>query len=196
MLKINLFIFITIISLVLHAQEDIDITHRVIEINQVDVVAQNFVAEIDLGSEFKVIAGISNKRHKDINLAKNEAYFNAVVDNQIDILVDPIYTIRRRGKFLFFFGGVVEAKVVGFAGYYKNVLPESHANVIKFDEYLNDFVDFLALNSKPNVEKEEDINTILNDLSSKNFKENSKIISVNSTLESFINRYEKSKSVK
>ena len=197
MLKINLFIFITIMSLGLYAQEDaLDITHRAIEIKQVDVVAHNFVADIDLGTEFKVITATSNKRHKDINLAKDEAYFNAIVDNQIDVLVDPIYTIKKRGRILFFFGGLIEAKVVGFAGYYKNVLPENHANAIKFDEYLNDFIDFLALNTKPMAEREEDINTILNDLSSKDFKENSKTITVNSTLESFIDRYEKSKSIK
>jgi hypothetical protein len=197
MLKINLFIFITIISLGFHAQEDIlDITHRFIEINQADVVAHNFVADIDLGNEFKVITATSNKNHKDINLAKDEAYFNAVVDNQIDVLVDPIYTIKKRGRILFFFGGFVEVKVVGFAGYYKNVLPENHANAIKFDEYLNDFIDFLALNNISTTEKKEDINTILNDLSSKDFKENSKTITVNSTLESFIDRYEKSKSIK
>ena len=31
-----------------------------------------------------------------------------------------------------------EATVVGFAGYYKNVLPESQANSIIIDNYLND----------------------------------------------------------
>jgi hypothetical protein len=197
MLKINLFLLITLLSFGFYAQQyEQDNTHRTIVLQQTDVVAENFVAEIDLGTEFKVITANSNKRHRDINLAKEEAYFNAIVDNQIDVLVDPIYTIKKRGRILFFFGGYVEAKVVGFAGYYKNVLTESHANAIKFDEYLNDFIDFLALNTKPMAEREEDINTILNDLSSKDFKENSKTITVNSTLESFIDRYEKSKSIK
>ena len=197
MLKINLFIFITLISLGLHAQEDaLEITHRIIEINQVDVVAQNFVAEIDLGTEFKVITATSNKTHKDINLAKDEAYFNAIVDNQIDVLVDPIYTIKKRGRILFFFGGYVEAKVVGFAGYYKNVLPENHANAIKFDKYLDDFIDFIASNSSPKVENEEDLTTILKNLSSKDDKENLQLTGLNSKQMSLINRYEKSKSIK
>jgi hypothetical protein len=197
MLKINLFIFITLISLGFHAQQDaLETSYRTIEIKQVDVVAENFVVEIDLGSEFKVISATSNKIHKDIKLAKDEAYFNAVVDNQIDVLVDPIYTIKKRGRILFFFGGYVEVKVVGFAGYYKNVLPESHANAIKFDKYLNDFIDFLASNSSPKVENEEDLTTILKDLSSKDDKVNLQLTDLNSKQMSLINRYEKSKSIK
>lgn len=197
MLKINLFLLITLLSFGFYAQQyEQDNTHRTIVLQQTDVVAENFVAEIDLGTEFKVITANSNKRHRDINLAKEEAYFNAIVDNQIDVLVDPIYTIKKRGRILFFFGGYVEAKVVGFAGYYKNVLTESHANAINFDEYLNDFIDFVALNSTPKTERVEDINTILNELSNKNSNENSKTMTVNSTLESFIDRFEKSKSVK
>ena len=198
MLKINLFLLITLLSFGFYAQEiEPYNTYRIIEIKQVDdIVAENFIAEIDLGPEFKVITATSNKTHRDIDLAKHEAYFNAIVDNQIDVLVDPIYTIKKRGRILFFFGGYVEAKVVGFAGYYKNVLPESHANAINFDEYLNDFIDFVALNSTPKTERVEDINTILNELSNKNSNENSKTMTVNSTLESFIDRFEKSKSVK
>lgn len=197
MLKINLFLLITLLSFGFYAQQyEQDNTHRTIVLQQTDVVAENFVAEIDLGTEFKVITANSNKRHRDINLAKEEAYFNAIVDNQIDVLVDPIYTIKKRGRILFFFGGYVEAKVVGFAGYYKNVLTESHANAINFDEYLNDFIDFVALNSTPKTERVEDINTILSELSNKNSNENSKTMTVNSTLESFIDRFEKSKSVK
>ena len=197
MLKINLFLLITLLSFGFNAQQyEQDNTHRTIVLQQTDVVAENFVAEIDLGPEFKVITANSNKRHRDINLAKDEAYFNAIVDNQIDVLVDPIYTIKKRGRILFFFWGYVEAKVVGFAGYYKNVLTESHANAINFDEYLNDFIDFVALNGNPKTERVEDINTILKELSDKKFNENSKTMTVNSTLESFIDRFEKSKSVK
>jgi hypothetical protein len=197
MLKINLFLLITLLSFGFNAQQyEQDNTHRTIVLQQTDVVPENFVAEIELGPEFKVITATSNKRHKDIDLAKDEAYFNAIVDNQIDVLVDPIYTIKKRGRILFFFGGYAEAKVVGFAGYYKNVLPESHANAIKFDQYLNDFIDFIALNSTTETKSVEDIDTILNELTSKNFKENSKTMSMNSTLESFIDRFEKSKSVK
>ena len=197
MLKINLFIFITLISLGLHAQENaLETTHRTIEIKQLDVVAENFVVEIDMGPVFKVVSASSNKRHKDISLAKDEAYFNAIVDNQIDVLVDPIYTIKKRGKILFFFGGYVEAKVVGTAGYYKNVLTESHANAIKFDKYLNDFIDFLASNSSTRVENEEELTTILKDLSFKDDKLDLQLTGLNSKQMSLINRYEKSKSIK
>ncbi len=198
MLKIKLFLLITLLSFGFHAQEiELDNTHRIIEIKQVDgIVAENFVAEIDLGPEFKVITATSNKTHRDIDLAKHEAYFNAIVENQIDVLVDPIYTIKKRGRILFFFGGYVEAKVVGFAGYYKNVLPESHANAIQFDEYLSDFVDFVAINNTTKPQDSEDLNAILEELSNKNSKDNSKSIVVNSTIDTLINRFEKSKSIK
>jgi len=198
MLKINLFLLITLLSFGFYAQEiEPNNTYRIIEIKQVDdIVAENFIAEIDLGPEFKVITATSNKTHRDIDLAKHEAYFNAIVDNQIDVLVDPIYTIKKRGRILFFFGGYVEAKVVGFAGYYKNVLPESHANAINFDEYLNDFIDFLASNSSPKVENEEDLTAILKDLSTKDDKINLQLTGLNSKQMSLVNRYEKSKSIK
>jgi len=189
MLKINLFIFISLISFGFHAQENAaEITHRTIEIKQVDIIAENFVADIDLGSEFKVISATSTKRHKDLKLAKDEAYFNAIVDNQIDVLVDPIYSIKKRGKFLFFFGGYVEAKVVGYAGYYKNVLPESHARAIMFDNNLNELIDFIASNKSQGLQKVDDTDTFLNEMNS---KENQKVTDLEIKQQSVIDLYEK-----
>jgi len=194
MLKIKLFIFITFISLGFYAQDTLaDFTHRTIEIKHVDIIAENFLAEIDLGSEFKVISATSNKVHKDINLAKDEAYFNAIVDNQIDVLVDPVYTIKKRNRFLFFFGGHVEAKVVGYAGYYKNVMPESHAKAIMFDDNLNDLINFIASNKSKSIEKVEDTDTFLNEMTS---NENKKITDLEIKKESLIDLYEKAKSKK
>ena len=194
MLKIKLFVLLTLLSLGFHAQEMAgETTHRTIDIQHVDIVAENFVAEIDLGPIVKVISASSNKRHKSAKLAKDEAYFNAIVDNEIDVLVDPIYSIEKRAKILFFFGGYVEAKVVGFAGYYKNVLPESHANAIMFDDYLNDFIDFTASNYTSNVKETK---TILKDKSCKNCKDKVKLMVVKTKQQSAIDLYEKSNSKK
>lgn len=191
MLKIKSFLLLTLISLGFHAQEIAEeTTHRIVDIQHVDIVAENFVAEIDFGPILKVVSASSNKRHKSTSLAKDEAYFNAIVDNEIDVLVDPIYAIKKRSKILFFFGGYVEAKVVGFAGYYKNVLPESHANAIMFDDFLNDFVDFTASNYTSKVEETK---TILKDKSCKNCKEKVKLMVVKTKQLSSIDLYEKSK---
>ena len=139
MLKTVIVIFFVAFVFNLKAQDfSGDVTYRHIDVYHVDVVAENFVAEIDLGPELRVISAKSNKKHKKVSLAKDEAYFNAIVENEIDVLVDPIYSIKKKKRILFLFGGNAEATVVGFAGYYKNVLPESHAKAIMFDNVLND----------------------------------------------------------
>ena len=192
MLKIKLFILVSILSLGLKAQElSGDVSYRSIDIQNVDIVAEDFVAEIDFGPELKVVSANSNKRHKSVRLAKDEAYFNAIVDNEIDVLIDPIYSAKKYGKILFIFGGYVEVKVVGFAGYYKNVLPESRANAILFDDFLNEFIDFSASNSTANLEESK---TIIKDKSCRNCKEKVKLMVVNTKQQSKIDLYEKSKS--
>ena len=192
MLKIKLFILVSILSLGLKAQElSGDVSYRSIDIQNVDIVAEDFVAEIDFGPELKVVSAKSNKRHKSVRLAKDEAYFNAIVDNEIDVLIDPIYSAKKYGKILFIFGGYVEVKVVGFAGYYKNVLPESRANAILFDDFLNEFIDFSASNSNANLEESK---TIIKDKSCRNCKEKVKLMVVNTKQQSKIDLYEKSKS--
>ena len=192
MLKIKLFILVSILSLGLKAQElSGDVSYRSIDIQNVDIVAEDFVAEIDFGPELKVVSANSNKRHKSVRLAKDEAYFNAIVDNEIDVLIDPIYSAKKYGKILFIFGGYVEVKVVGFAGYYKNVLPESRANAILFDDFLNEFIDFSASNNTANLEESK---TIIKDKSCRNCKEKVKLMVVNTKQQSKIDLYEKSKS--
>jgi hypothetical protein len=192
MLKIKLFILVSILSLGLKAQElSGDVSYRSIDIQNVDIVAEDFVAEIDFGPELKVVSAKSNKRHKSVRLAKDEAYFNAIVDNEIDVLIDPIYSAKKYGKILFIFGGYVEVKVVGFAGYYKNVLPESRANAILFDDFLNEFIDFSASNNTANLEESK---TIIKDKSCRNCKEKVKLMVVNTKQQSKIDLYEKSKS--
>ncbi len=57
--------------------------------------------------------------------AKEEAYFKAINENNIDVLVSPIYELETTSKFLFF-GGNSKASVIGYAGYFINprTLPE------------------------------------------------------------------------
>jgi len=192
MAKIKFLFFFFLISLSLHAQEiSGEHTYRSIDIKNVEIVAENFVAEIDFGPVIKVVSAKSLKKHKSTRLAKDEAYFNAIVDNEIDVLIDPIYAVRKKGKFLFFFGGYAEATVVGFAGYYKNVLPESQASSLIFDNYLNDFINFsLANKVTPKIVETE---TIIEDKECKDCKEKAKLKLVTTKQQSVIDLYEKSK---
>ena len=74
--------------------------------------------KIDLN---RVIRATSNKQ-TSIKDAKDEAYYKAIVDNQIHVLVDPIYSVETSAKFLMF-GGKSRASVIGFAGSYTNPKP-------------------------------------------------------------------------
>ena len=113
MLKVKFLFLCLLVSLAFQAQEiSGEHTFRCIDIKNVEIVAENFVAEIDFGPIIKVVSGKSIKKHKSARLAKDEAYFNAIVDNEIDVLIDPIYAVRKKGKFLFVFGGYAEATVV------------------------------------------------------------------------------------
>jgi hypothetical protein len=152
MLKVYSFFCCIVLVFALKAQDNsADLTYRYIDIQQVDIVAENFVAEIDFGPVIRVVSAKSNKKHKKVSLAKDEAYFNAIVDNEIDVLIDPIYSIKKKRRILF--GGNAEATVVGFAGYYKNVLPESHAKAMLFDKVLNDLTSHTSSNSDTNTDE-------------------------------------------
>ncbi len=154
MLKVYSFLCCIVLVFALKAQDNsADLTYRYVDIQQVDIVAESFVAEIDFGPAIRVVSAKSNKKHKKVSLAKDEAYFNAIVDNEIDVLIDPIYSIKKKRRILFLFGGNAEATVVGFAGYYKNVLPESHAKAMLFDNVINDLTSHTSSTSYTNTDE-------------------------------------------
>jgi hypothetical protein len=84
-----------------------------------NVQSNTFVVDVEPNFS-KRIKGSSNKKHKVEKSAKDEAYFNAILDNNVDIIVDPIYSITTTKKVFFIFGGKSEATVYGYAGFYKN----------------------------------------------------------------------------
>ncbi len=67
----------------------------------------------------KIITATSSHRHGSEKAAKDEAYFMAITQNDIHVLVDPIYKVTTSSKILIF-GGKSTAEVTGFAGYYRN----------------------------------------------------------------------------
>ncbi len=92
---------------------------RNIALENKDVKANTFVLET-VPDFSKKVKGSSTKKHTAEKSAKEEAYFNAIIDNNVDVLIDPIYSVTTTKKMLLFFGGKSEATVYGYAGFYKN----------------------------------------------------------------------------
>ena len=101
-------------------------TYRISQVQEKDVViADKIGVELRI-DENKIVQGSSTKRHSSPNDAKDEAYYNAIVNNNIHVIVDPIYKVRTTARILCF-GGKSYASVTGFAGYYEN--PRSYKQI-------------------------------------------------------------------
>jgi hypothetical protein len=94
------------------------VTHRLVDIKNASLSTKDLQLFIEMDSSKTIIAK-STKKHKSKQLALDEAYFNSIVDNQIDVLINPIYSVKKLEKYLFFFGGYYEVQVSGFAAFYK-----------------------------------------------------------------------------
>ncbi len=102
-------------------------SHRISQIADKSVaIADKIGVELRI-DEKNVIQASSTRSHKSASDAKDEAYFNAITNNDIHVLVDPIYKTVTSPKILIF-GGKSRSTVTGFAGYYEN--PRSYKEVI------------------------------------------------------------------
>lgn len=93
-------------------------TSRISEIKERDLSVTNKVA-VDLNVDLNRVIRARSMKHSSVKAAKDEAYYKAIVDNQIHVLVDPIYSVESTGRFLIF-GGKSTAEVIGYAGMYAN----------------------------------------------------------------------------
>ena len=100
---------------------------RVSEIPDKNVVVADKISVELRVDENKVIQASSSRSHKSAQDAKNEAYYNAITNNNIHVLVDPIYKTVTSAKILMF-GGKSTSTVTGFAGYYEN--PKSYKETL------------------------------------------------------------------
>ncbi len=123
---------------------------RIVDISTQDVVADKFVVDVEPNFSNR-IKGSSTKKHKVEKSAKDEAYFNAIIDNNVDILVDPIYSVTSTKKILLIFGGKSEATVYGYAGFYKN--PRSLTKV-KQEEFETKLSNLTSLSKIQGVQHE------------------------------------------
>lgn len=83
-------------------------------------VAGPYVADLDV--DFTKTVTASSKKHATAGQAKNEAYYNAITQNSIHVVVDPIYAVRTARTL---FGAKSSAEITGFTGMYKNARKKS-----------------------------------------------------------------------
>ena len=83
-------------------------------------VAGPYVADLDV--DFTKTVTASSKKHATAGQAKNEAYYNAITQNSIHVVVDPIYSVRTARTL---FGAKSSAEITGFTGMYKNARKKS-----------------------------------------------------------------------
>jgi hypothetical protein len=93
-------------------------SYRVSNIPDQDIKVADKIG-VELKIDLNRVIRATSEKQPSIMDAKEEAYYKAIVDNQIHVLVDPIYSVETSAHFLIF-GGKSRASVIGFAGYYTN----------------------------------------------------------------------------
>lgn len=127
-MKINL-IILTIVLLFLSACSTYKYTSRVAETqtgNNISITPSVTDVKIDFSKKITAISDIQQGQEA----AKQNAYYKAVKDNSIDILVSPIYEMEiiSNGS-----AGKCKATVYGYAGYFANSRTASEAKKNEYD---------------------------------------------------------------
>ncbi len=109
-MKHNIFLFL-IVVLSFTSCSTFQYSSRSTAINTQNIVATPTVVDVKADYTKRIIA--TSSRCKTPQDAQNEAKYMAITQNQIDIVVDPIYKIERRNR-------RYQATLTGFAGYFIN----------------------------------------------------------------------------
>jgi hypothetical protein len=126
MKKIILFSIASLGLLSLNSCSSVAHSYRAVDVNKKNIITQEVVVDVKLDVKNK-ISSTSSKR-KSVDEAIDEAYYKAIVDNNIDVVVDPIYEVTTTDKILFF-GGKTVAKLTGFGARYEN--PRNKLEAVK-----------------------------------------------------------------
>lgn len=111
-MKQKYFLAIVIVtSLVLSSCSTFTYTSRSTSINKTEIAGVEMLVDVrpDFSKRIVTESGLC----KSISIAKEEAKYHAVVDNNCDVIVDPVYKIQKIGL-------QYRAFLTGFAGFYKN----------------------------------------------------------------------------
>jgi hypothetical protein len=127
-------------------------TYRSVDIEKNDVIAQEVVVDVKVDLKNKITA-TSSKRNS-VDEAIDEVYYKAITDNNIDVVVDPIFEVKTTDKILFF-GGKSTAKLTGFGAKYDNV--RNKIDAVKELKVIDttDVKKFNSLYGSSKVEKEK-----------------------------------------
>lgn len=122
-------------------------SHRSINIDKNNLITTPVVTDISVDITKKVTARSGER--KTIAQAKDEAYYNAIVNNNIDVVVDPIYNITEKPTLLFFRRRAV-VEITGFSGKYTNVRNVTDAvKTYNMDtSYVNNFMKLNSMDIK------------------------------------------------
>lgn len=88
-------------------------------------VAEPYVADLDV--DFTKTVKATSKKHATASQAKNEAYYNAITENNIHVVVDPIYAVKTVRTI---FGSKSSAEITGFSGMYTNARKKSDDDAV------------------------------------------------------------------
>ena len=75
-------------------------TYRDIQVNKKNIITDDVVVDVKVDIT-KPIKSTSSKRNSE-DEARDEAYFKAITENNIDLVIDPIFEVSTSDKFLFF----------------------------------------------------------------------------------------------
>ena len=117
--KITNVLFLTLAfasALMLNSCSTYNHSWRVSNIADENIAITNKIA-VDLNIDLAKICKGRSGYHQKVQDAKDEAYYDAILSNEIHVLVDPIYSVETTKSI---FGKRSNAQVVGFAAYYKN----------------------------------------------------------------------------
>lgn len=162
MVKYKIALF-ALMLLVLNSCSTTNYSIRSITIDKNPVITNDVIVDVKVDAT-KSITATSDKR-LSVNLAKNEAYYKAITENNIDIVIDPIFEIKTIGR-------KCVVKLTGYAGYYTNPRTKTEAvkelqsvkleNVATFQKMFNPTL----FESKNKIVKNQSVNNSVNVLNS------------------------------
>lgn len=92
---------------------------RLTDVHNKRIQSQNLMVDVETDFNTKVKGNSKTFRGLNaVNAARDNAYYDAIVNNKIDVLVDPIYEVKTLSTI---FGNFTTAEVTGYAGKYKNI---------------------------------------------------------------------------
>ena len=76
-------------------------SYRNVDVAQTSPVNAKMQVDVAVTPDFsKRLRAQSTKNHwRNKQSSMDEAYFNAIIENQIDVLISPIYSVTERGGF-------------------------------------------------------------------------------------------------